>query len=64
MPNDQPPSPGGWNRIQIEVGDLEATVEKLKTAGGRFHNNIVSGNGTQILIEAPSGNPIELFQAY
>ena len=65
MPNDQLPSPGGWNRIQIEVEDLEATVEKLKVAGGRFRNNIVTGNGgKQILIEDPSGNPIELFQAF
>lgn len=65
MPNDQLPSPGGWNRIQIEVEDLEATVEKLKDAGGRFRNNIVTGNGgKQILIEDPSGNLIELFQAF
>ena len=65
MPNDQLPSPGGWNRIQIEVEDLEATVEKLKVAGGRFRNIIVTGNGgKQILIEDPSGNPIELFQAF
>lgn len=65
MPNDQLPSPGGWNRIQIEVEDLEATVEKLKVAGGRFRNMIVTGNGgKQILIEDPSGNPIELFQAF
>jgi catechol 2,3-dioxygenase-like lactoylglutathione lyase family enzyme len=65
MPNDQLPSPGGWNRIQIEVEDLEATVEKLKVAGERFRNNIVTGNGgKQILIEDPSGNPIELFQAF
>ena len=63
MPDSQLPTPGGWNRIQIEVEDLEAIVEKLKSAGGRFRNAIVTGNGgKQILIEDPSGNPIELFQ--
>jgi predicted enzyme related to lactoylglutathione lyase len=61
----QLPVPGGWNRIQIEVEDLETTVEKLKSAGGRFRNEIVTGNGgKQILIEDPSGNPIELFQPF
>jgi catechol 2,3-dioxygenase-like lactoylglutathione lyase family enzyme len=65
MPDGQLPAPGGWNRIQIEVEDLEATVEKLKSAGGRFRNAIVAGNGgKQILIEDPSGNPIELFQPF
>jgi catechol 2,3-dioxygenase-like lactoylglutathione lyase family enzyme len=65
MPDGQLPAPGGWNRIQIQVEDLEATVEKLKSAGGRFRNQIVTGNGgKQILIEDPSGNPIELFQPF
>jgi catechol 2,3-dioxygenase-like lactoylglutathione lyase family enzyme len=65
MAGGQLPAPGGWNRIQIEVADLEATVEKLKSAGGRFRNEIVTGNGgKQILIEDPSGNPIELFQPF
>ena len=65
MPDNQFPAPGGWNRIQIEVEDLEATVEKLKSAGGRFRNEIVTGNGgKQILIEDPSGNAIELFQPF
>ena len=65
MPDGQQPVPGGWNRIQIEVENLEATVEKLKSAGGRFRNEIVTGNGgKQILIEDPSGNPIELFQRF
>ncbi len=63
IPAGQHPAPGGWNRIQVEVEDLEATVEKLKGAGARFRNEIVTGNGgKQILIEDPSGNPIELFQ--
>ena len=61
----QSPAPGGWNRIQIEVEDIEATVNKLKNSGGRFRNDIVTGNGgKQILIEDPSGNPIELFQPF
>ncbi|HET9882921.1 MAG TPA: VOC family protein [Candidatus Binatia bacterium] len=65
MPDSQRPAPGGWNRIQIEVGDLEATAEKLKSAGARFRNEIVTGNGgKQILVEDPSGNPIELFQPF
>ena len=63
MRDGQSPTPGGWNRIQIEVEDIEATVRKLKNSGGRFRNDIVTGNGgKQILIEDPSGNPIELFQ--
>src|SRR4051812_29527490 len=52
------PAPGGWNRIQLEVVDLEAVVEQLKNAGAHFRNEIVTGNGgKQILIEDPSGNP-------
>jgi catechol 2,3-dioxygenase-like lactoylglutathione lyase family enzyme len=63
MPDGQLPIPGGWNRIQIEVEDLAATVEALKGAGGRFRKEIVTGNGgKQVLLEDPSGNPIELFQ--
>jgi catechol 2,3-dioxygenase-like lactoylglutathione lyase family enzyme len=65
MPDGQRPAPGGWNRIQIEVEDLEATVEKLKRSGARFRNEIVTGNGgKQILVEDPSGNAIELFQPF
>lgn len=65
MPDGQTPSPGGWNRIQIEVEDLQATVDKLKAQGGRFRNQILTGNGgKQILIEDPSGNPIELFERF
>jgi catechol 2,3-dioxygenase-like lactoylglutathione lyase family enzyme len=65
MPDGRLPAPGGWNRIQIEVEDLEATVEKLKRAGARFRNEIVTGGGgKQILVEDPSGNPIELFQPF
>ncbi len=63
MPDGQSPAPGGWNRIRLEVADLAATVEKLKGMGCRFRNEIVIGNGgKQILLEDPSGNPIELFE--
>jgi catechol 2,3-dioxygenase-like lactoylglutathione lyase family enzyme len=63
MPDGKSPAPGGWNRIQIEMSDLAATVEKLKARGIRFRNQIVEGNGgLQILAEDPSGNPIELFE--
>jgi predicted enzyme related to lactoylglutathione lyase len=64
MPDGRVPAPGGWNRIRIEVADLAATVEKLKSSGCRFRNEIVSGmGGTQVLLDDPSGNPIELFQS-
>jgi catechol 2,3-dioxygenase-like lactoylglutathione lyase family enzyme len=63
MPDGQVPSSGGWNRIQLEVENLADTVEQLKRQGARFRNEIVDGNGgKQILLEDPSGNPIELFQ--
>lgn len=65
MPDGAVPQPGGWNRIQIEVDDIEATVSRLRAAGARFRNEIVTGNGgKQILVEDPSGNPIELFQPF
>jgi catechol 2,3-dioxygenase-like lactoylglutathione lyase family enzyme len=63
MPDGRQPEPGGWNRIVIEVDDLEATVAALRAAGARFRNDILSGvGGQQILVEDPAGNPIELFQ--
>jgi catechol 2,3-dioxygenase-like lactoylglutathione lyase family enzyme len=63
MPDGKSPAPGGWNRIQIEMSDLAATIEKLKARGVRFRNQIVEGNGgKQILAEDPSGNPVELFE--
>ena len=56
-------APGGWNRIQLEVEDLGSTVAQLQQAGARFRNEIVIGRGGQaVLLEDPSGNPIELFQ--
>jgi catechol 2,3-dioxygenase-like lactoylglutathione lyase family enzyme len=58
-------TPGGWNRFEIEVEDLQSTVEMLKKAGCKFRNEIVSGvGGKQILLEDPSGNVIELFQYF
>jgi catechol 2,3-dioxygenase-like lactoylglutathione lyase family enzyme len=61
MPDGREPAPGGWNRIQIQVEDLEAEVARLKRDGARFRNEIVAGQGgKQILLEDPSGNPIEL----
>ena len=63
MPDGRTPEPGGWNRIQIEVSDLESEVEAFREAGASFRNDIVAGRGgSQILLEDPSGNPIELFQ--
>lgn len=65
MPDHQRPSSGGWNRFQVEVDNLEATVERLKASGVRFRNEIVTGNGgKQVLVEDPSGNPIELFEPF
>lgn len=63
MPDGQVPEPGGWNRIQLEVADLEAEVARLGAGGLRFRNDIVVGRGgSQVLLEDPSGNPVELFQ--
>jgi catechol 2,3-dioxygenase-like lactoylglutathione lyase family enzyme len=63
MPDGTPQAPGGWNRFALEVGDLEATVAGLRRAGARFRNAIVTGvGGKQIIVEDPSGNPVELFQ--
>lgn len=63
MPDGTRPEPGGWNRFAIEVSDVGATVAELRDAGARFRNDIVTGvGGKQILLEDPSGNPIELFE--
>jgi catechol 2,3-dioxygenase-like lactoylglutathione lyase family enzyme len=63
MPDGQQPEPGGWNRIHVVVDDLVAQVERLRSAGVSFRNEIVSGpGGQQILANDPSGNPIEFFQ--
>jgi catechol 2,3-dioxygenase-like lactoylglutathione lyase family enzyme len=63
MPDGRTPQPGGWNRIHFIVDDIAAEVERLQSAGVPFRNDIVRGpGGQQILLEDPSGNPIELFQ--
>src|ERR671915_1693972 len=63
MPDGRKPGPGGWNRIHLIVDDIAAEVERLRSAGLTFRNDIVSGpGGQQILLEDPAGNPIELFQ--
>jgi catechol 2,3-dioxygenase-like lactoylglutathione lyase family enzyme len=62
-PDGRSPEPGGWNRFQIEVSDLEREVAALRAAGATFRNEIVSGRaGSQILLDDPAGNPVELFQ--
>jgi catechol 2,3-dioxygenase-like lactoylglutathione lyase family enzyme len=63
MPDGRVPEPGGWNRIHFIVDDITAEVERLRAAGVRFRNDIVTGpGGRQILLDDPSGNPVELFQ--
>ncbi|HEX3667539.1 MAG TPA: VOC family protein [Acidimicrobiia bacterium] len=63
MPDGTKPVPGGWNRIEFVVDDIVAEVDRLRGAGLRFRNDIVTGpGGSQILFDDPSGNPIELFQ--
>jgi catechol 2,3-dioxygenase-like lactoylglutathione lyase family enzyme len=63
MPDGTETAPGGWNRIQIPVDDLPREVEKLRAAGLHFRNEIISGvGGSQIILDDPFGNPIELFQ--
>jgi len=63
MPDGTRPEPGGWNRLMLEVEDLEGMVAALREAAAHFRNDIVAGfGGKQILLEDPSGNPIELFQ--
>jgi catechol 2,3-dioxygenase-like lactoylglutathione lyase family enzyme len=63
MPDGTQPQPGGWNRFAVEVADIEAKVAELRASGAKFRNDIVTGvGGRQILVEDPSGNPVELFQ--
>jgi catechol 2,3-dioxygenase-like lactoylglutathione lyase family enzyme len=62
-PDGRRPEPGGWNRIQIEVADLEREVAALRAGGASFRGEIVRGRGgSQILLDDPAGNPVELFQ--
>lgn len=63
MPDGRVPAPGGWNRIHLVVDDLEAEVARLAAAGVPFRNEVVTGpGGSQILLEDPAGNVVELFQ--
>jgi predicted enzyme related to lactoylglutathione lyase len=63
MPDGRRPEPGGWNRIVITVEDLPTLIETMQQAGMRFRNTLVTGpGGKQVLLEDPSGNPIELFE--
>jgi catechol 2,3-dioxygenase-like lactoylglutathione lyase family enzyme len=63
MPDGTFPTPGGWNRFSLEVSDLAATVARLREHGAHFRNEIVTGvGGKQIIVEDPSGNPVELFE--
>jgi catechol 2,3-dioxygenase-like lactoylglutathione lyase family enzyme len=63
MPDGRRPEPGGWNRFSLQVSGLPAEVERLQAAGASFRNEIVHGvGGDQILVEDPSGNPVELFE--
>ena len=63
MPDGRTPEPGGWNRIHFVVDDIAAEVDRLRSAGVTFRNDIIRGpGGRQILLEDPAGNPIELFQ--
>jgi len=63
MPDGRVQQPGGWNRFAIQVDDLAALVDRLRSAGVHFRNQIVTGvGGKQIILDDPSGNPIELFE--
>jgi catechol 2,3-dioxygenase-like lactoylglutathione lyase family enzyme len=63
MPDGRRPEPGGWNRIHLIVDDIKSEVDRLRSSGLPFRNDITTGpGGSQVLLEDPSGNPIELFQ--
>src|SRR5712691_8560355 len=63
MPDGRQPAPGGWNRIHLIVDDISAEVARLRAAGVEFRNDIVTGpGGSQILLQDPAGNLVELFQ--
>jgi catechol 2,3-dioxygenase-like lactoylglutathione lyase family enzyme len=63
MPDGRQPEPGGWNRIHLIVDDIRSEAERLRAEGVTFRNEVLKGpGGSQVLIEDPSGNPIELFQ--
>jgi catechol 2,3-dioxygenase-like lactoylglutathione lyase family enzyme len=63
MPNGDQPVPGGWNRLVLEVDDIDAAVERLRAANATFRNEPITGpGGRQVLVEDPAGNPVEIFQ--
>jgi catechol 2,3-dioxygenase-like lactoylglutathione lyase family enzyme len=63
MPDGTLPAPGGWNRFQLEVNDIELVVARLREQGARFRSDVIAGvGGKQILVEDPAGNPVELFE--
>ena len=63
MPDGTLPAPGGWNRIQLEVADLDASVDELRRSGARFRSDPITGvGGRQVIVEDPAGNPVEVFQ--
>lgn len=63
MPDGRQPGPGGWNRIHLHVDDIATEVERLRASGVTFRSEIVKGpGGSQIVLDDPSGNPVELFQ--
>ena len=63
MPDGTMPAPGGWNRFQLEVDDIEGAVARLREEGARFRNDIVAGvGGKQVLVDDPAGTPVELFE--
>lgn len=64
MPDGTVQQPGGWNRFMLEVPDLETAVGELRASGVKFRTDIVDGIGTkQVMIEDPSGNPVEIYEA-
>lgn len=63
LPDGTQQSPGGWNRFAIQVNNLASLVDELRRAGVNFRNDVVTGvGGRQIIVEDPSGNPVELFE--
>ena len=64
LPDGRQQQPGGWNRVVLRVTDLPSCIERLKSAGIPFRNQMEVGpGGRQIQIEDPDGNPIELFES-
>lgn len=63
MPDGSRPAPGGWNRFQLQIDDLDAEVDRMRAQGLHFRSDVIVGRGgSQILLDDPAGNPVELFQ--